>query len=89
MCGPALSESLNGRAIRQHAKKGHQLVTLNGLGTRIDLVAYIARRPNASPSNIDGPIFLQNDKRSCLTRSMYKISEDTYKDPGLVQKCSM
>lgn len=33
-------------------------ITLNGLGTRIDLVSYMALRPKASPSNMDGPIFL-------------------------------
>ncbi len=32
--------------------------TLNGLGTRIDLVSYMARKPRASASNIDGPILL-------------------------------
>lgn len=32
--------------------------TLNGWGTRIVLVSYIALRPNTSPSNIDGPMLL-------------------------------
>lgn len=43
-------------------------LTLYGLGTRIVCVSYMAFSPKASPSNIDGPMFLKPFGISTSTR---------------------
>lgn len=44
------------RLLKSHSR---QFITLYGLGTRIDPVSYMAFRPKASPSNMDGPMLLK------------------------------
>lgn len=41
-------------------RKGVKFLTFNGFGTRIVPVSYIALRPRASASNIDGPMPLSS-----------------------------
>lgn len=55
-------------------KKARELLTLKGLGTRIDLVAYIALKPRASPSNIEGPILLFHSYKRKLNFPSYYAS---------------
>lgn len=67
------------------------LLTLYGNGTRIEFVSYMAFKPRASPSNIDGPIRLAHNEMYIFCHCHYKTQTMTNRatpKTSLIQKGS-